>query len=73
MSTLNNGTLYYSNPNGSSIEFTNAAPFVITPSVVMAPIPETVRRNGAGGTWAGSMNTEPECVEQPCIPFNTTL
>ena len=67
-----NGTKYYSNPNASSIVFTNAAPFVITPGAALTP-PATVRQNGLGGTWVGSMESEPVCVEQPCISFNVTL
>jgi hypothetical protein len=72
---------YYANPNAStpeldpSIPFMNNVPFVITPETVTDPIPERVRWLGlpqvsGSGTWAGSLYTAPDCVEQPCIHFN---
>jgi hypothetical protein len=64
--------LYYQNPNASQIVFTNAAPFVVTPGAAF-DVPPAVKQHGLNGKWAGSVVTEPDCVEQPCIAFNVTL
>jgi hypothetical protein len=46
-----NASLYYRNPNVSSIVWTNVAPFIITPAEAYHPLPDRVLENSPLKTW----------------------